>query len=125
MLTMTRFKYLFVIMVFVSAAAWLLLNYVPRLHQWWLSLDLEYIPGEIVILLALTVAAWDALATFSLLLAVLIVSYLDRWRYLSIYLLVVIALASWLAMHFLNYVSNFADRFGDLFKPCWLALFFL
>ena len=28
-------------------------------------------------------------------------------------------------MHLLNYVSNFADWLVDLFKVCWLAVFFL
>jgi hypothetical protein len=125
MLRMTRFKYLLVVVVFLASASLLLLKYAPLIHEWWLSLGLEYIPGEILILSVLIVAAWDALATLSLLMAVLIVSYLERWRYLLVSLLVVIALASWLALHLLNYVSNIADRLADLFKVCWLALFFL
>ena len=37
----------------------------------------------------------------------------------------VVVLAIWLAMHLLNFVSDIADWPVDLFKVCWLALFFL
>ena len=113
---MTRFGYLFVMVVLLSWAASLLLEYV----LWYSGVPfcLECIFIVIVVALAgLLMQKWTALAAFSLLLAGSIAG--GRWRYL----LVAAVLASWVAMHLLNYVSGIADRFVDLFKVCWLALF--
>lgn len=114
---MTRFRYRLVLVALLSWAAWLLLEHVPRSSNGSLCL------GCIFIVVVLTLSAFishklTALAAFSLLLVGSIVG--ERWRYL----LVVAALASWLAMHLLNYVSGAAGWFVDLFKVCWLALLF-
>jgi hypothetical protein len=115
---MMRLKYLLVIVTLLSGTAWLLHEYVPRYSDGSLCL------GCVFIVIVLTLSAfisqkWTALAAFSLLLVGSIVG--ERWRYL----LAVVALASWLAMHLLNYVSEIADWFVDPFKACWIALFFL
>jgi hypothetical protein len=86
-----------------------------------LRFEVNFSLNQFVISTVLFVTAWDALATLSLVLAILIIWHLERWRYL----LVIAALVSWLALNLLNYVSNIADRLADLFKVCWLALFFL
>jgi hypothetical protein len=95
-----------------------LLEYAPRFSEGSLCV------GCIFIVIVLTLSAlisqtWIAFAAISLLLVGSIVG--ERWRYL----LVVVALASWLAMHLLNYVSDIAYWFVDLFKVSWLALFLL
>ena len=115
---MTRWKYVLTVVALSICAASLLLEYVPRFS------DGSLVLGYTFIVIVLTVSAfitqkWTALAAFLLLLVGSIVG--ASWRYL----LVVVALATWLAMHLLNNVSNFADWLVDLFKVCWLALFFL
>lgn len=101
---------------FLGCVAWLLLEYVP-----WFS-DAPLWPGNIFFVGILTAVAfivqkWTALVALVLWLVSSIGS--ERWRYI----LVVAALASWLAMHVLNYVSSMADRLLGPFKVCWLALF--
>jgi len=115
---MTRWKYVLIVVALSICVASLLLEYVPRFS------DGSLLLGYTFIVIVLTVSAfitqkWTALAAFLLLLVGSIVG--ASWRYL----LVVVALATWLAMHLLNYVSNFADWLVDLFKVCWLAVFFL
>jgi uncharacterized membrane protein YhaH (DUF805 family) len=101
-----------------SSVGLLVLDYAPPSSKWSLFV------GSTFIVIVLTLSAfisqkWTALTALCL---VLVGSNLrERWRYL----LVAVALASWLAMLLLNYVSHFADWFVDLFRVCWLALFFL
>jgi hypothetical protein len=99
---MTRWKYVLTVVALSICAASLLLEYVPRFS------DGSLVLGYTFIVIVLTVSAfitqkWTALAAFLLLLVGSIVG--ASWRYL----LVVVALATWLAMHLLNNVSNFAD----------------
>jgi hypothetical protein len=117
---MTRFGYILVMVALLGWAGSLLLKIAPGLHEGSPSVDLCSILIGIVVLSASIAGSWQAL-TLSVLLALLLVSCLDRWRYL----LVVMTLASWLAVHLLNYVSRIAVWPIGLFKVCWLALFFL
>jgi hypothetical protein len=45
----------------------------------------------------------------------------SRLRYLPI----IVALASWLLMHLLNFVTHFTNRLADLFCASWISLFVL
>lgn len=99
-------------MSLLSGIAWLLLEYIP-----WLS---GYIFTVIIATLAALIGqTWSALAALFLLVGVSMVG--RHWRYL----LAAVALASWLAMHLLNYVSRIANWPIEMFKVCWIALFFL
>jgi len=118
MLRLARFKYLFIFAALLSLVASLLLEYVPRLP------DGSFCFGCVFLVVVITLSAligqmWTVLAALSVW---IIVSFFGgRWRYL----LAALTLASWLAMHLLNYVSGIADWLVDPFKVCWLALFFL
>ena len=112
------FKYLLISAAFLSLVASFLLEYVPRLP------DGSFCFGCVFLVIVLTLSAlidqkWIVLAALSVR---IIVSFLGgRWKYL----LLAIPLASWLAMHLLNYVSGIAGWLVNPFKVCWLALFFL
>jgi hypothetical protein len=112
------FKYLLISAALLSLVASLLLEYVPRLP------DGSFCFGCVLFAIALTLSAVFSqkaivLAGLALWLAASLAR--DRWRHL----LAALALASWLAMHLLNYVSGFAGWFVVLFKICWLALFLM
>src|SRR5882724_4302301 len=75
MLTMTRFRYLFVMVPLLSWVASLFLRYDPRFPEWSIIVVLGWILAAIVFaLLALIGKKWNAFAMFSLLLVVTIVS---------------------------------------------------
>jgi hypothetical protein len=113
---MTRSKYL---LVMAALLGWVAsLEYVPRFPDGPLCIGCVLIV-VVLILSAFISQKWITLAALSFLLIGSIVG--PRWRYL----LVVGTLTSWLAMHLLNYVSSMASWPIDLFKVCWLALFFL
>jgi hypothetical protein len=71
---MTRFRFLFVTVTVLSCAASLSLTYVPRVPKWLLYADIGCALTVIVFVLsALLGRMWNALATFSMLLVVLLV----------------------------------------------------
>jgi len=79
---MTRFRYFFVVVVLLSRVTSLLLRYVPRFHEWSLFVDLGCALIVVVFgLSALIMRRWNAFATFSLLLVVLIVSWFAEFAY--------------------------------------------
>ena len=112
------FKYLLISAAFLSLVASFLLEYGPRLP------DGSFCFGCVFLVIVLTLSAsigqkWIVLAALSVW---IVVSFLGgRWKYP----LVAIMLASWLAMHLLNYVSSIAGWFVVLFKICWLVIFLL
>jgi hypothetical protein len=74
MLTMTRFGYLFVTIILLSWVASFFLQYVPHFSEYSLFIDLGCTLTAIVFALsALIRRKWNAFATFSLLLTVLVV----------------------------------------------------
>ena len=117
---MKRFANIFVMIALFGWAGSLLSGLTPGLYAGPPSLDVVSILIGIVILSASIVHSWNVPATLSLGPAVFVL-YFDRWKGL----LVVMTLASWLAMHLLNYVSRIAVWPVGLFKACWLALFAL
>lgn len=81
---------------------------------------------EYPLIVALVVVAGVCMAGWRYLLAVVALTIAlgfagARWRYL----LAAIVPVTWLVMHLLNYVSDFADRLIYVFDVFWLALFFL
>lgn len=74
----------------------------------------------LAVVISVTAAGWKYLLTV-VALAIALGFAGARWRYV----LVTVMLVTWLAMHLLNYISDFADRLVDVFEVCWLALFFL
>ena len=115
---MERSKYILAIVALASWAASLLLGNWSQVSEAGLSL------GDALVVASLTFAAfasqkWIAIAALPLLLIGSIAG--ERWRYL----LVVIALASWVVMHLLNYVSAIANMPVSVFKAGWIALFCL
>ena len=110
---MKRFVNIFVMIALLGWAGSLLSGLTPGLYAGSPSPDAVSILIGIVILSASTVHSWNVLATLSLGLAVFVLCF-DRWKGL----LAVMTLASWLAMHLLNYVSRIAVWPAGLFKVC-------
>lgn len=79
---MTRFRYLFVLVIFLSWIASRLLEYAPRLSRWSLYLSLGCgLAATAFALAALFRKKWQAFAAFSLLLAVLIIGDYASFAY--------------------------------------------
>jgi hypothetical protein len=79
---MTRFRYSFVVVILLSWITSILLQYVPRFQEWSLLIGLGCILIVIVFALsALITRSWNALATFSLLLVVLMGSWIAEFTY--------------------------------------------
>jgi len=82
MLTMTRFRFPLVIIILLAWAAAFFLQYIPRLSDWSLYIGLGCVLSAIVFALsALIRRKWNAFAVFSLLLTVLIASWLAQFTY--------------------------------------------
>lgn len=113
---MARFGHILVVIALLGWTGSLLSGLASGPYAGWPSLDIVSILIEIVMLSVSIVHSWSIVATLGL--AVLVL-YFDRGKGL----LVVMTLASWLAMHLLNYVSYIAVWPMGLFKVCWLALF--
>src|SRR6478609_7098772 len=74
MLTLTRLRYLFVMVILLSWVASLLLEYAPRFSNWTPYLDLgSNLTAIVLALSALLRKKWNAFAMFSLLLTMLVV----------------------------------------------------
>ncbi len=119
MLAVTRFKYLVVITALLGWVGSLLPVFGPRFAD---GLPCPACTFVLIVqgVLAFADQKWTTLAAAFFLVAVGSISG-ERWRYL----LAVVALANWLAMHLLNYVSWLSEWPVEAFKACWMALFFL
>jgi len=79
---MRRFRFLFAILILLSWVGSRFLEYIPRFHEWWFVIDVGCILITIIsILSALIWRRWSAFKTFSLLLAVLMLSGIGEFTY--------------------------------------------
>jgi hypothetical protein len=114
---MTHLRYFLVLVTFLILVGSRLLD-ISHFSEWLLGFGSIFVLFGVILGVFIS-QKWAAFAACFLLLVGSIVGERSK------YFLIVVALASWLAMHLLNYVSSIAGWFADLFKVCWLALFFL